>query len=422
MRLPSELALIRRADQADLHRLATDVPAHEASRKAVAKGVIRIGVAREVGSLLREFGADPGEVIRHAGLDPELFDDENNVIPYAALGRVLTACVAHTHCPHFGLLVGQRGTLSSLGPIGGLLQHSPTVGDALSALVRHLHLHDSGGAPTLSAYGDVVTLGYAIYEPGVESPEQIADCAMAVATNVLRTLCGPDWVPDEVLLPRHPPADLGPYRRVFRAPVRFDQETAALVFPTRWLDHRIADANPIFRQVFEAHVRELEAAGAGELEGDPAPRAANRDPDEPVLGHDGRGSLCHPSPHLEPASASRGCGLPEPCRRDAVRDRTPVVEPDQDPAQRGCRGARLFRGERLHAGLPALVGAIAGGLALGAWAGSARMVGARAGIIMTMIRAMDDGVSLASWGASGPGHGSRARPRETARTSAGRPA
>ena len=263
MRLPSELALIRRADQADLHRLATDLPVHEASRKAVSKGVIRIGIAREVGPLLREFGADPSEVIRHAGLDPELFDDENNVIPYAALGRVLTACVARTHCPHFGLLVGQRGTLSSLGAIGGLLQHSPTVGDALSALVRYLHLHDSGGAPTLFAYGDVVTLGYAIYEPGVESPEQIADCAIAVATNVLRTLCGRDWVPDEVLLPRHPTADLGPYRRVFRAPVRFDQETAALVFPTRWLDHRIADANPIFRQVFEAHVRELEAAGAG---------------------------------------------------------------------------------------------------------------------------------------------------------------
>jgi AraC-like DNA-binding protein len=71
-------------------------------------------------------------------------------------------------------------------------------------------------------------------------------------------------VPDEVLLPRQPLADSGPYRRFFRAPVRFDQETAALVFPTRWLDHRIAGANPIFRQVFEAHIRELEAAGAGD--------------------------------------------------------------------------------------------------------------------------------------------------------------
>jgi AraC-like DNA-binding protein len=264
MGLPTKPALIQLPDQADSRGLATDLPAHGTIRKGVPNGVIRIGVAREIAPLLREFGVDPGEVIRRAGLDPEIFEDENNVIPYAALGRVLAACVMHTDCPHFGLLLGQRGTLSSLGPIGGLLQHSPTVGEALSALVRHLHLHDSGGAPTLSAYGDVATLGYAIYEPGVENPEQFADEAMAVAANVLRTLCGSDWAPDEVLLPRHPPADPGAYWRAFRAPVRFDQETAALVFPTRWLDQRIAGANPIFRQVFEAHVRELEAAGAGD--------------------------------------------------------------------------------------------------------------------------------------------------------------
>jgi AraC-like DNA-binding protein len=264
MRLPSKLALTQPPDQADLRCLTTDVPANGPSRKAVSKGVIRIGVAREVGPLLREFGADPDKVIRQAGLDPNLFKDENNVIPYAALGRVFTACVTHTNCPHFGLLVGQRGTPSSLGPVGGLLQHLPTVGDALSSLVRHLHLHDRGAAPTLLTHGDVVTLGYAIYEPGVESPEQISDGAMAVATNIVRALCGPDWVPDEVLLPHRRPADLTSYRRFFRAPVRFDQETAALVFPTRWLDHRIADANPIFRQVFEAHIRDLEAAGTGD--------------------------------------------------------------------------------------------------------------------------------------------------------------
>jgi AraC-like DNA-binding protein len=264
MRMPTKLALIRSPDQADLHRRIPDLPSHGASRQAMAKGVIRVGVAKEVGPLLREFGADPLEVIRQAGLDPDLFEDENNIIPYAALGRVVTACVAHTRCPHFGLLLGQRGTLSSLGPIGGLLQHSPTVGEALSALVRHLHLHDRGAAPTLSIDEDVVVLGHAIYEPGVESPEQISDCAMAMATNIMRLLCGPDWLPDEVLLPRQPLADSGPYRRFLRAPVRFDQETAALVFPAYWLDHRIAGANPIFRQVFEAHIRELEAAGAGD--------------------------------------------------------------------------------------------------------------------------------------------------------------
>ncbi|WP_262265774.1 AraC family transcriptional regulator [Microvirga yunnanensis] len=231
---------------------------------ALASGVVRIGVTKEIVPLLREFGADPDAVIRQAGLDPRLFDDANNVIPYAALGHLVARCVARTRCPHFGLLVGQRGSLSTIGPTGGLLQFSPSVGEALSALVEHMHLHNRGAAPTLTVSGEVAMLGFAIYQPEVEGAEQILDGAMAVGMNMMRALCGSDWVPDEVLLPRRAPADPAPYRRFFRAPVRFDQEVAALVFPVRWLEHRIAGADPIFREVFEARVRELEAtAGDG---------------------------------------------------------------------------------------------------------------------------------------------------------------
>jgi AraC-like DNA-binding protein len=241
------------------HRLGGDPSPASKSRRALSAGVIRVAVAKAIAPLLRSFGADPDEVIRQADIDPRLFDDENNVISYAAFGRLLTRCVARTRCPQFGLLVGQRGTLSTIGPVGGLLQHSPTMGDALGALVEHLHLHDRGAVPTLTVSREVAMLGYAIYQPDIESPDQISDMAMAIAVNILRALCGGDWGPDEVLLPRHAPADPGPYRRFFQAPVRFDQETAALVFPVRWLDHRIAGADPVFHQVFVAFVQDLEA-------------------------------------------------------------------------------------------------------------------------------------------------------------------
>ena len=80
-------------------------------------------------SPLHEFGVDPGEVIRQVGLDRGSSRTRTTLFHM----RPLDACsrpVSHTHCPHFGLLLGQRGTLSSLGPIGGLLQHSATVGEA----------------------------------------------------------------------------------------------------------------------------------------------------------------------------------------------------------------------------------------------------------------------------------------------------
>ena len=139
------------------------------------------------------------------------------------------------------------------------MQHSPTVGDALHSLVRHLHLQDRGAAPLLTVDGDIAVLSYAIYEPGVVRTDQISDAAIATIVKLMRTLCGPEWFPAEVLLPRSPPADLTPYQRLFKAPVRFNEETAALVFPARWLDHRIAGADAVVHDLFMERIAELEA-------------------------------------------------------------------------------------------------------------------------------------------------------------------
>lgn len=255
-------------DRANLRIQRRDLPGDQSPnqmlQRSIAGGVVRVGVSKEIIPVLCEMGLDPDVVFHGAGLDTWLFKNEDNFIPYATLRRLLMACVMHTNCPHFGLIVGQRGTISSLGPVGGLLQHAPTVREALSDLVQHIHLHDRGAAPTLSIDGDVVTLGYAIYEPDVESPGQICDGIMAVMTNVMRRLCGSDWRPDEVLLPRQSPVDSAPYRKFFQANILFDQEIAALVFSARWLGRCIADADPVFRKVFEDRIRELEAAAKGD--------------------------------------------------------------------------------------------------------------------------------------------------------------
>jgi hypothetical protein len=58
-----------------------------------------------------------------------------------------------------------------------------------------------------------------------------SDGVIACAVNALRALCGSDWAPTEVFLPRAAPADREPYRSHFRAPVRFDQEIATIAFP-----------------------------------------------------------------------------------------------------------------------------------------------------------------------------------------------
>jgi AraC-like DNA-binding protein len=236
--------------------------------RTLPPGYIHLGVAKEIAPTLRDFGIDPDPVIREAGLNPLLFDDGTNVIPHAALGRLLALSVARTNCPHFGLLIGQRATILSLGIVGRLMQHSETLGDAMRALVFNLSIQNRGAVPSLKSVGDVALFTFSVYQPEAESADQISDGALAVAVNALRALRGVNWNPTEVLLPRVTPADQEPYRRHFRAPVRFNQETATIVFPTDDLDYRIAGADPMVRALLEERIEQIKGAQGSALSDD----------------------------------------------------------------------------------------------------------------------------------------------------------
>jgi AraC-like DNA-binding protein len=149
---------------------------------------------------------------------------------------------------------------SPLGLLGSLLRNSETVGDALRALEAHLCVRDRGGVIGLGVYGETVVLSYAPYEPEAEGAALHSERARAKTTIVLRALCGADWAPLEVLLPQSAPPDTAPYRMFFHAPVRFDQEMAALVFPAALLVQQIAGAKPDVRGRVEGRIRRLKAA------------------------------------------------------------------------------------------------------------------------------------------------------------------
>ena len=230
--------------------------------QALAPGYVRIGVAQHLPMVLASLGADAVGLIRQAGLEPGLFDDPDNPVTFAALGRLARLGVAETGCQHIGLLVGQLATPSSLGVVGYLAQNSSTVHEALRIVVDHLHLHDRGGAPNLAISADRAIISYALHEPGIESADQIADASIATACNLMRVLCGPDWAPSEVLLPRRMPADPAQFNRFYRAPIRFGQEIAALSFAKSWLDHQPPHADALLRRILAERVKELESASA----------------------------------------------------------------------------------------------------------------------------------------------------------------
>ena len=224
----------------------------------VPEGHLRIGGPLAIPEVLLRFGVDPAEVLASVGLDARIFSDPEHPVPCTTVGRLLSACVARTRCRHFGLLVGERGGPSSLGLVGLLIRQAPDVGTALRQAALYLHLHDRGAVVVLSSQDGVARIAYGIYAPGVAGSEQIGEGAIAITCNVVRSLCGADWSPTEVLLASRRPTDVRPYRRFFRAPVRFDADQNALVFPATVLDQRLPHANPELQLLLLDEVHRLD--------------------------------------------------------------------------------------------------------------------------------------------------------------------
>lgn len=209
---------------------------------------IRIGPMANIPAVLRSLGYKPDPILTSSGFKNEQFDNSDTRVSYAAIGRLLACCKTVTGCEHFGLLIGKSADPSHLGIAGYQTRNAQDVDTALRGLIKYLDLHDQGGVPTLTTTANYTLLGYAIQISGVAGADQIYDLAIALACNIMRALCGKNWNPTEVILIRQPPDEVTPYKNFFKAPLRFNQNESAIVFPTRWLSYQLPSADPFLHQ------------------------------------------------------------------------------------------------------------------------------------------------------------------------------
>lgn len=222
-------------------------------------GSVRVGTLLPLADILIGLGVNPATLLAEAGVDPKVFDDPENRLSVTVHNHLVALAVERTGCPHLGLLVGQRDSLQSLGLAGLLVRYSPDVETALRSFVRYLHTHVRGAKAALTVDGSVATLNWEIYQPDVEAVDQVGDGALAVYCNVLRELCGPAWTPIEVQFAHREPVALHPFRMFFRTTLHFDAEEYSLRFASSWLQHPVAQADPILQRVLK---KELDAVVA----------------------------------------------------------------------------------------------------------------------------------------------------------------
>jgi len=190
-------------------------------------------------------------ILRHAGVSPALLEDPENRLPAAAVLKVLDKSAQKSGCDSFGLLLAERRTFASLGPVALLLQHLGTLREVVTAAAtyrRHIN--------------DIVTVdleevdGTALIKIAVSSDYasvQASDFALGTAYRVLTGAAGGRWQPSSVHVTRAPPGDPAIWRRFFAAPVAFESSFYGFACPSAALD----EPNPRADPTMADHVRRL---------------------------------------------------------------------------------------------------------------------------------------------------------------------
>ena len=219
--------------------------------------MVRAGPLMGLIAIMQDHGIEPEPILKSFGFKVSNFQNPDFELPFIPTSRFIAHCVEVTECEHLGLLNGMRADPSSIGIAGFMLRTARDVDTALHALQRHLELHDTGGTVTLNTDGKYTSLGYAVHLSGVSALDQIYDQSIAIACNIMRSLCGDDWNPTEVLLSRPKPENTAPYKHFFKAPIRFDAAESSIIFPTRWLKHKLPTEDPLLFEYLEKKAQEL---------------------------------------------------------------------------------------------------------------------------------------------------------------------
>lgn len=221
---------------------------------------MRVGPLAAIPDLLLELGASPRRVFARAGVNLREFRLPDTRIEADRVARLLQEATRQTARPDFAMMAGLRFSMGQLGPIGELMQHSQTVGDAVRTLVMHLHLHDQGAAPVLLRIDHQTTLmGYSAYQFGGQALDLVYDTSTGIICRILAALCGPDFQPRAIQVSARGKSRHALYREHFGCATRFDAAVSGVVFPSYWLQRPIAGADPAQRTALENRFAEAEA-------------------------------------------------------------------------------------------------------------------------------------------------------------------
>ncbi|MCZ2292534.1 MAG: AraC family transcriptional regulator [Burkholderiales bacterium] len=185
----------------------------------------------------------PREVLlAQAGLPPEALQQERWPIDH--ITRLWRAAVECTQNASFGLEAGSRVGPENFNVVGGLLQASATLREAIAAVQKYQRLISDGGRFQMVAG---TPASWLIYHPRqgtlAFSPHQV-EAVLAAVLSFIRGTMGAAVRPQQVQFSQPRIGPLSGYRAVFACPVAFEQAFNGVLLDNALLDAPMPRADP----------------------------------------------------------------------------------------------------------------------------------------------------------------------------------
>ena len=205
--------------------------------------LVRSEVLAGFDDLVQELGAEPEPLYRRVGLSSALMDNPDYMVPCASASALLDITAKALGREDFGLLLGCRRKVFQIGLLWPLIAHCPSIEQALSEAMKHLHLHNRGLFWQLSVEENQALLTRADRISSEVPTFQWAVYSTCSMFGGMRALCGKDWHPTSVSFIHPSPADSQAYDRFFETKVSFNREFNRIVFPVSDLAREIPHRN-----------------------------------------------------------------------------------------------------------------------------------------------------------------------------------
>jgi len=212
---------------------------------------VRAGMLTGYAEVAGSVGLDGPRMLREAGFAPESLADSENRLPAGPAIRLLERSAELSHCDSFGLLMAEKRSFASIGPVSLLLEHLPNLREVLRTCVAYRHHFNDVAALSLDEADGAELIRLNVF-PGFWSVQTI-DLFTGLTYRMLHDASRGHWRPSAVHVMRKAPRDLSAWRRVFPVKTEFESDFNGLSCSVASL----LEPNPLAAEEMARHARRL---------------------------------------------------------------------------------------------------------------------------------------------------------------------